>query len=153
LLAEKQLTMSKSFCIIHIEDGHIENTASFTKFLRNLKDGKHILEASPYNKRSIPQNRYLHGVLIPEFRKALNSVGYDEVKDDAQAKEIMKAMFLKRRVVNKETGEVLEYTQRTRDLTKEETTILIDEVIKFTAENMNYQIAYPNEQTFLSYGD
>jgi hypothetical protein len=60
-------------------------------------------------------------------------------------------MFLKRRVVNKETGEVLEYIQPTRDLTKEEATVLIDEVIKFCAEEMNYQIMYPNEQSMIDY--
>jgi len=145
--------MSKQLCIIHTEGGHIENQTSFTKFIRNLKDGKWMLEASPYNRRSIPQNRYLHGILIPEFRLGLNDVGYDEVKDDAQAKEIMKAMFLKRRIINKETGEVLEYTQHTSDLTKEEMNILFDEVIKFSAEHLNRQIMYPNEQSMMSYGD
>lgn len=141
----------KSFCVIHTEGGHIENVTSFTKWLRNLKDGKHILEASPYNKRSLPQNRYLHGVLIPEFRKALNSVGYDEVKDDIQAKLIMKSMFLKRRTANKETGEVIEYIQDTSDCTKEEIGILIDEVIKFCADEMNYQIPYPGEALTIDY--
>lgn len=138
--------MSKGWVIISIEEGQIINPKPVRKLFNSLKDGKYNVEISKISRRSNQQNRYLHGVLIPEFRRALNSVGYDEVKDDEQAKEIMKQMFLKRQVVNKDTGEVLEYVQQTRDMTKEENNILIEEVIKFAAENMNYQIPYPNEQ-------
>lgn len=143
--------MSKQSIIIKVKEGKIDNVVSFSKVLRNLKDGSYEVEITPINKRSNPQNRYLHGVLIPEFRKALNSVGYDEVKTDAQAKRIMKAMFLKTEVFSKETGEVLEDIKDTSDLNKEEMNILIDDVIKFAAENMNYQIPYPNEQLLMNY--
>lgn len=138
--------MSKGWVIISIEEGQIINPKPVRKLFNSLKDGKYNVEITKISRRSNQQNRYLHGLLIPEFRRALNSVGYDEVKDDEQAKEIMKQMFLKRQVVNKDTGEVLEYVQQTRDMTKEENNILIDEVIKFCAENMNYVIPYPNEQ-------
>lgn len=143
--------MPKHFCIIHLKDGIPANPNSFYKMISGLKDGKWELEISPVNKRSSPQNRYLHGLLIPEFRKALNSVGYDEVKTDSQAKSILKSMFLVAETVNKETGEMIKYIRNTRDLNKEEMTILFDEVIKFTAEHMNHQIAYPNEQLMMQY--
>lgn len=91
-------------------------------------------------------NAYLHGVLIPEFRKALNSVGYDEVKNDAQAKLIMKSMFLTDTITNKETGEVITYVKDTHELTTIEMSTLFDEVIKFAADEMSYVIPYPNEQ-------
>lgn len=138
--------MSKSYAILTIRDGQIVTNPQIRKMFNSLKDGKYNVEVTKITKRSNQQNRYLHGLLIPEFRRALNSVGYDEVKSDEQAKEIMKQMFLKRQTVNKDTGEVLEYVQQTRDLTKEENNILIEEVIKFCAEHMNYQIPYPNEQ-------
>lgn len=143
--------MSKVFAILKKETGEIINKKIIRLLFDQLKDGKYLIEISGADKRSNPQNRYLHGLLIPEFRKALNSVGYDEVKTDAQAKLIMKSMFLKRQVVNKETGEAIEYIQDTSDCTKEEMNILFDEVIKFTSENMNYQIGYPNEQLMMSY--
>lgn len=138
--------MSRHWTILNIRDGKPTNADNVRKLFNQLKDGKYNVDLTKIDKRSNQQNRYLHGVLIPEFRKALNSVGYDEVKTDEQSKEIMKQMFLKRQTVNKETGEVLEYVQQTRDLTKEENNILIEEVIKFCAENMSYTIPYPNEQ-------
>lgn len=131
--------------ILHFENGKVVNPAVWKKETDSLH-GKYEVDIKKLSRRSLPQNSYLHGVLIPEFRKALNSVGYDEVRTDGQAKEIIKAMFLKRSVVNKETGEMLDYVQRTSELSKEHMSILIDEVIKYCAENMNYQIPFPNEQ-------
>lgn len=138
-------------CIIHINDNNqIENLAAFDRFKSQLKPGKYLASFKGLSKRTPPMNAYLHGVLIPEFRKALNGVGYDEVKTDEQAKRILKSMFLTRQVTNKETGEMIEYVADTSDLTKEEMSILYDEVIKFAAENMNHQILYPNEQSMMS---
>src|SRR5665213_2819863 len=85
--------------------------------LKGLAPGEYEWEIKRYKKpRSLPQNAYLHGVLIPCFREALNEVGYDEVKTDEQAKLLMKSMFLRRTVANHETGEVLEYIQDTSAL-------------------------------------
>jgi hypothetical protein len=143
--------MAKHFCILNIREGAIQNPKAIRTLVNSLKDGKYKIEISPVNQRTLPQNSYLHGLLIPEFRKALNSVGYDEVKTDSQAKLIMKSMFLTAEVVSKETGEMIKYVKRTRDLNKEELNVLIEEVIKFSAEHMSYQIPYPNEQLMMQY--
>jgi hypothetical protein len=145
------LLMAKHFCILNVKDGALVNPKAFETMLKGLKDGKYKNETAPVNQRTLPQNSYLHGILIPEFRKALVSVGYDEVKNDDQAKQIMKSMFLSAEIPNKETGEMIKYVRRTRDLNKEELNILIEEVIKFCAENMNYQIPFPNEQLMMQY--
>lgn len=126
-------------------DGEIINK----KAVRNAFDsvpenGRFVLKIEAKNKRTLPMNAYLHGVLIPEFKNALRSVGY-EVRTDAQAKSIMKETFLKVELDNG-TGGKISYTKDTHDLTTEEMSILFDEVIRFCAINMNYQIAYPNEQ-------
>jgi hypothetical protein len=143
--------MAKSSMIVNMKDGVILNPRAVKTFFAALPDGKNLIESDNSTKRTLPQNRYLHGVLIPEFRKALNSVGYDEVKNDSQAKLILKTMFLTRSTTNKETGQILEFVEDTHNLTTVELNTLIDEVIKFCAEHMSYQIAYPNEQMMLSY--
>ena len=88
----------------------------------------------------------MHAVLIPCFREALNEAGYDEVRDDTQAKEIIKQMFLKRSVVNKDTGEVLEYVQNTSELNTLEMAELYESVWKFTSTYLNYTIPSPGVQ-------
>lgn len=143
--------MSKSFTIIHIKDGILQNRKAVKILFDSLKDGRHLIEISGADKRSNQQNRYLHGILIPEFRKALNGVGYGEVKTDEQAKLILKSMFLTREIPNEEGGKSVHYVQETHTLTKEEFSILVDEVIRFAADEMNYQIMYPNEQAMIDY--
>lgn len=135
----------RNSAIISIRKGEIQNKGTVRKFFESLADGKWLLEADNSKKRTNPQNRYLHGILIPEFRKALLSVGYN-IRTDAQAKEVIKAMFLKRQITNEDTGEVVEYIAPTSGLNKEEMGELIDEVIRFAAENMSYVIPYPGEQ-------
>lgn len=138
-----------------ITNGKLEFTASRTwvkERLKLLRDGDYTVEIKKYRKpRSQPQNAYLHGVLIPCFREALNEVGYDEVKNDEQAKLIMKSMFLRRSVTNKETGEVLEFIQDTSALNTVEMATLYEDVWKFAAENLNYVIPSPNSQTEIDY--
>lgn len=141
----------KASCIIHIKEGVVQNPAAVWKCYASMKDGYWNGVYTKRNKRSLQQNAYLHHILIPEFRKALNDVGYDEVRTDAQAKLIMKKMFLTVSIPNKETAEALEYVRDTSDLNKDEMSILFDDVIKFAWDNMNYKIPYPNEQTKIDY--
>lgn len=136
---------------IHIQNGVPTNQQVLDKALTELKDGRWYVDFQNKNKRTLPMNAYLHGVLIPEFRKALNSVGYAEVKNDYQAKLILKSMFLTGEVFNKETGEVIKYVKDTHDLTTVEMSELFEEVIRFTAANMDYQIPYPGEKMMINF--
>jgi hypothetical protein len=134
--------------LIKSDDGKVNGTA-IRRFFDGLKPGRYELAAKRLNKRSLQQNAYLHAVLIPEFRKALNEVGYNEVKTNEQAKLIMKSMFLTRSMEGAPGSKPVHYVQDTHDLTKEEMSTMIEEVIQFAAENLNYIIPYPNEQTAL----
>lgn len=143
--------MAKLMCIAVKSEGKVQNPRTVKVFFDTLKDGKWKLEASSINQRSLAQNAYIHCLLIPEFRKALVSVGYDELRTDDQAKQIMKSMFLTAEIPNKETGEMIKYVRRTRDLSKGELNELIEAVIKFCAEHMNYIIPYPSEQVMMQF--
>lgn len=130
--------------IIHISNRVIQNMPAFNRAISEL-DGRYVVKITKANKRTLPMNGYLHGVLIPEFKNALRSVGYDEVKTNDQAKLIMKSMFLTDHIVNKETGEGIAYVKDTHKLTTTEMSALFEEVIRFAADKMNYIIAYPGE--------
>lgn len=138
---------------IHIESGEIVNRKGIRKAFGELADGKYLVKIDPFKKRSLPQNAYLHGVLIPAFRQGLNNVGYDEVDSDHKAKEVLKNIFLKTQIVNHETGEVLEYVRNTSDLTTTEMNDLFERVWKFCAENLGTVILSPGSQSAFSYGE
>ncbi len=134
-----------------MEKGEIKNKPAVKAFFLTLTDGKYLIEADDSKERTGPQNKYLHGTLIPEFRKALNGVGYDEVKTDVQAKRIMKSMFLTREIINPGTNETISYVQGTHELSTVEMIALVEEVIKFAAEHMSYEIPFPNEPMLLNH--
>lgn len=131
--------------ILHTSDTGIVNRRAFDEFFKEMPKGRWLVDVKNINSRTLPQNAYLHGVLIPEFRKALNNVGYD-VKNDEQAKLVMKNMFLSR-TIEREDGAVLEYVEDTRNLTTTEMSTLVDDVVRFSAEHLGYVIPLPNEQT------
>lgn len=131
-----------------IESGElkIKNRAKMLEYMKTLPDGWYRLELKKTTQRSLPQNSYFHGVLIPEFRKALNGVGYNAVKTDDQCKRVIKSMFLTREISNEDGGKPIHFIQETHTLSKEEMTILIQEVIQFAAENLDYVIPLPGEK-------
>lgn len=143
--------MAKSICIIHTEGGHIENVTSFTKWLRGLKDGKHILTAAPYNKRSLSQNNYYWLIMTDYFQPGLLNIGWQHVKTKDDAHFFMADIFLKVKEFNKETGEVKERTRSTTELTKEEFNVYLNELWQWAAEWLHVTIPAPNEQTMMSY--
>lgn len=98
-------------------------------------------------RRSGQQNNYIHAVLIPEFKAALNEVGFDEIRTNEQCKELMKGLFLQHEIVNEKSGEVLKTYKNTSELTTTEMMNFIDGAVKYALENMNYRIALPNKQT------
>lgn len=131
---------------INKSKGQFTNNGKLKEHMATLPDGRYLVTVKSSKIRSLQQNAYLHGLLIPEFKNALREAGYDEIKTDEQAKQLMKMMFLKRSIANKETGEVLEYTEDTHNLTTLELNILIEDVIRFCADKLSYVVPYPNEQ-------
>lgn len=130
----------------------VSNKEKMERDVRALgRDGEVELTLKFKSKRSLRQNNYLHGTLIPEFRNALNSCGY-RIKDNVMAKKILKTTFLTRHVENELTGEEIPYVLDTSDLDKKQMSELVDEVIQFAAEHLNgYQIPYPNEDLELGF--
>jgi NinB protein len=134
--------------------GNIENGLLKIKgrkaFDNDIKmfEGKEVLITISKKKkrRSNNQNAYLHGCLIPDFKKALNDVGFDEIRTNEQCKDLMKALFLQTDIVNPTTGEVLKTYKNTSGLTTTEMMCFVDDAIKYAAEHMNYIIKLPNEQ-------
>lgn len=145
--------MSEFF--IEVDKGEIVQRNVVAKYFNEMKkvDGSYKITIEQGKRRSGPQNRYFHSVLLTEFKNALTSVGY-RIKDNEQAKDILKSMFLTRKVESQDENSKLPEVTMTRDtrkLTTKEMNELIEEVIQFCAEHMNYQIPLPNEDLRLGF--
>ena len=132
--------------IININNRKIVNMPELKAMFNQLKDGKHLLTIKDYRKRSLPQNAYYWAVMVPLVRRGLYDSGYDEVRTDDEAHEVIKQVHLKRNIVSKQTGDVIEIPGHTSKLTIPEFNEFIESVCRWSAEFLNVYIPSPNEQ-------
>jgi hypothetical protein len=131
---------------LHISNRKVINKDEFNAAFKNLKDGKHLVTIKDLRKRSIAQNSYYWGVMIPLVRHGLYEAGYDEVKTNDDAHEVLKHVHLKQRIVNKQTGDVIDIAGSSAALTTPEFNIYVEAICKWAAEFLGVVIPSPNNQ-------
>lgn len=132
--------------IFHIQDGSITNKKTVSQAFTNLDNGRYVLKIIKSNKRSLNQNAYYHGVVVPMVLDGLNDIGYNEVKDVNQVHEMLKYLFLKRSLPNINDGEAIQWIGSTADLTTTDFMAYIADIQQWATEYLNIYIPDPNEQ-------
>ena len=136
----------KNSVFIHIKQGQITNKKLVRQAFQCLKDGRYELTLESKNNRSLQQNKYYFGSVLPLIKEGLKEIGYREITTVEQTHELMKFMFLKKQIVNENTGEVLETIGSTTKLTTIEFNDYIDRISQFAAEFLGVEILPPNTQ-------
>lgn len=136
---------------VHIQDGKPTNQKALDQFYAQLTNGRHLIKSAKANKRSLPQNGYYFAVICEMVKDALRTAGYREVKSKDDAHEIMKALFLKKRIVNEVTDEAIVIPGSTAKLTTTEFSEYIEEIIKWSSEYLGISIPLPNQQSEMFY--
>ena len=139
----------KNQIFVYITHNQITNKKVIAKAFKELQDGRYLVTIESNKNRTSPQNRYYWGCCLPLIKDGLQDIGYREVKTNEDAHEVLKYLFLKKRIPNEETGEVIELLGSTAILTTVEFNAFIDEVIQWAAEYLNLQVPLPNEQLTL----
>jgi hypothetical protein len=134
----------KTFFVEITEDHQIKGQELLLKAFRSLKPGRYRNETYNTNKRSLNQNSYVH-VVFTLAQKGLYELGYDWIKDMEDAKSFYKEMFLTIERVNEKTGEVFKVVRKTRDLSKEEMSVFVDQVRDHQLEWCGVYIPAPDE--------
>lgn len=127
-----------------MKDNEVVNKTTLKDNITSLPNGRFMVKIEDKNKRTSQQNRYMH-LMFSMIQQGFRDIGYREVRTTEDAKEIMKARFLKYTIDNG-TGGKIEMVKRTRDLTKDEMAEFIDSCIQFAAENLSVVIPAPNTQ-------
>jgi len=127
-------------------DGVITNRQVIDKYLTGLPDGNFLVKIEQKKKRSLPQNAFYWGVVCDMVKDGLRDAGYSEVKTIEDAHEILKALFLKRKIVNQQTDEVIEIPGSTAKLTTVQFNEYIEEIQRWASEYLSITIPSPNEQ-------
>lgn len=134
-----------SITICNIENGIIANPAAIRKAFTGLQDGTYQVKISPRKVRSLQQNAYYWGVVCEMVKDGLQDVGYRSIQTEEDAHEFLKALFLKKQVVNEETGEAIEIHGSTATMLTQEFNFYIDQVLQWAAEYLGIVIPLPNE--------
>lgn len=99
--------------------------------------------------RSLNQNAYYWGVVIPMVRAALHDLGMKLSRQEVH--ELLKLKFLKKEIINENTGEVFEYIGGSSELTTTEFMDFTAELQQWSAEYLNIVIPSPNEQVNIEF--
>jgi hypothetical protein len=135
--------------VIEIKGGRIRNGEAFREEFKHLRDGNYKITVKDIRTRSLPQNAYYWGVVVPMVKKGLYDEGFDEVKTNEDAHEVLKLLHLKKQFVSKSTGDVIEFGGSTAELNVPGFNDYIERICRWAAEYLGIAIPSPNEQ----YGD
>jgi hypothetical protein len=115
-------------------------------FFEGHEQGTYLLVSKPIKRRSLSQNSYIHAVLFPEAAIALRDAGFSEIRTGEDAKYVCKAIHLKKEIVNENTGEVITRIMDTHELTKEQMSIFIEDVVFWLQDTFGHICPMPNVQ-------
>ena len=110
-----------------------------------IADGRYYVSIKKKNARTNNQNRYWWGGVLPLIKQGLKDAGYNEVKTNEDAHEVVKALFLKKHISNGD-GVALEMSGSTTELSTIEFNELIANIQQWAAEFLNVIIPDPNTQ-------
>ncbi len=129
---------------------HINNRTQFDKdILAFIGKDVTIKIEKKKRKRSLDQNAFLHGVVIPMCREGFLDVGYNYTLEET--KTDLKRMFAVFEKINETTGEIREYIKDTSDMTTTEMMDFVAHIQQWAAEFLGIIIPDPGQQTEINY--
>ena len=136
-----------------VEDGKISDfkKKELVHAIKSYSGRVKITVEKARSKRSVNQNAYFHGVVIPMIASKLIDMGFNEAKSKDWTKDFIKYNCLLKEAVSEKTGEVIKSLGRTSGLTKSEFMDFVSEVQQWAAEKLDLYIPDPNEQTQINY--
>lgn len=133
--------------IIHIKSGQVTNKVPVYKFFKELPDGSYSVRFTPRKIRSLGQNAYYHAIMVPMVRDGLLYAGYDMVKTNDDAHEVLKTLFHKKEIVNKQTGDLIAVIPgTTTDMSTIQFSAYMETIAKWAAEYLGIFIPPPGMQ-------
>lgn len=138
--------MSREIIITVDANRRIVNYAAFVEFCNEFKTGRTLLTAKDYRKRSASQNAYYWGVVVPMVKVGLIGIGYDEIKDNDDAHEFIKAVHLSKKIRNPKNDDEVLVQGTTQKLTIAEFNDFLEAVIKWAALYLGTVIPAPSSE-------
>ena len=103
-----------------------------------------IIVRKKRRSRSLEQNAYYWGVVIPMVKEGLNDLGWQYDAEDTH--EYLKEQYLRVEELNEKTGELRIRTGSTKKITTTRFMEYIADIQQFASEELQTYIPDPNEQ-------
>lgn len=131
----------------------LKQNSRFVSDCAQLKDGENYIVTveRQKKKRSLAQNSYYHGVIVPIIKAGLIDVGYRMTTEATH--EYLKGKFNITEVVNERTGEVLKAVGSTTEMSTSQIMDYFAEITQWAAEYLNVQIPQPGEQVTVDFNN
>lgn len=132
--------------------GAVQGRKQFDADMKSIGEGKYVMTLKKYRaKRSISQNSFYHGAVLPAIRQGLIDMGFERHLLDLEAThDLLKNKFLKRDIANDE-GQFISITLSTADMNKVQFGEYIDAIDRWSQEFLGFPIPLPNTQTKINY--
>ena len=132
---------------IRIENGTLKfkQRSTVLSDIAQMKDGDYVMTIErKRRKRSLMQNAYYWGVVVPLVKEGLLDVGYRMTMEDTH--EFLKGRFNIVEKVNEKTGEILKSVGSTSQMSTSQMMDYFAEITQWAVEYLGIQIPQPNEQ-------
>ena len=118
---------------------------SLYEWFKQALDGIYQVEVKKVRKpRSNDQNGWLWGCIYPMLLDGLNDAGWDFV-DVEQVHDFFKAQMTADKVVNKETGEIIEFPRSTARMDTVAFSTYCERLREYAREYLNVEIPDPDK--------
>ncbi len=130
-----------------IRNGKMEfkQRSVFLSDIERLKDGDYVVSVErKKKKRSIDQNKYYWGVVVPMVKHGLLDIGYRITTEGTH--EYLKSEFNIKEIVNERTGEILKTIGSTTEMSTVDMLNYFDTIRQWSSEYLGVYIPEPSEQ-------
>lgn len=104
----------------------------------------------PKKKRSIPQNNYYHGLLVPLMQEGVKSL-WGETWSHEKTHEFLKSKFCFHEMVIEKTGEIEKVPKSTTENTTTEAEVMYLNIRIYLLENFDIDAPEPAEKLTLQF--
>jgi hypothetical protein len=130
--------------IIAKENGRY-SLAPLQQYMDNVIDGIYRIEVRKVRKaRTLDQNGWLFGCIYPLLLQGLHNEGWEFTTTD-EVHEFFKALFRKRKCINKHTGEVVEIESSTANMDTITFSEYCEQLRDYGREFLNIEIPDPDK--------
>lgn len=133
--------------LTRIEDGKLKRNRKLMISALESFEGKEIeiIIKRKYKSRSLPQNSFYWGVLIPTFQELILTE-WGEIKSAEETHEVLKFSCNSEEKINEDTGEIIKIPKSTAELTTSGFMEYHQKLRQIALDFFNTVLPEPNEQ-------